>query len=216
MKKDLTEVVFILDKSGSMSGLEKDTIGGFNSLIEKQRKEPGEAIVSTVLFSDNSTVIHNRVNIKKIPLLTSKEYYVSGCTALLDAVGNAINYINKKHSETKEDEIPEKTLFIITTDGQENSSREFTYTKIKNLIENMKEKNKWEFIFLGANIDTVTEARKFGIDEDNAVSYNCDEIGIKLNYDSLGEAISKVRKDKCLSKSWRMRIDKDVNVRKKE
>ena len=215
MKKDLTEVVFILDKSGSMSGLEKDTIGGFNSLIEKQRKEPGEAIVSTVLFSDNSTVIHNRMNIKDIPLLTSKEYYVSGCTALLDAVGNSINYINKKHNETNENEVPEKTLFIITTDGQENASREFTYKKIKNLIENMKEQHKWEFIFLGANIDTVTEARKFGIDEDNAVSYNCDETGVELNYECLGEAISNVRTNKCLSKSWRTNIDKDVKSRKK-
>lgn len=215
MKKDLTEVVFILDKSGSMSGLEKDTIGGFNSLIEKQRKEPGEAIVSTVLFSDNSTVIHNRMNIKDIPLLTSKEYYVSGCTALLDAVGNAINYINKKHNDTNEDEVPEKTLFIITTDGQENASREFTYKQIKKLIENMKEQHKWEFIFLGANIDTVTEARKFGIDEDNAVSYNCDETGVELNYECLGEAISNIRTNKCLSKSWRANIDKDVKSRKK-
>lgn len=215
MKKDLTEVVFILDKSGSMSGLEKDTIGGFNSLIEKQRKEPGEAIVSTVLFSDNSTVIHNRMNIKEIPLLTSKEYYVSGCTALLDAVGNAINYINKKHNEANEDEVPEKTLFIITTDGLENASREFTYKKVKNLIENMKEQHKWEFIFLGANIDTVTEARKFGIDADNAVSYNCDVTGVELNYECLGEAISNVRTNKYLSKSWRANIDKDVKSRKK-
>ena len=215
MKKDLTEVVFILDKSGSMSGLEKDTIGGFNSLIEKQKKEPGEAIVSTVLFSDYSKVIHNRIDIKEIPLLTAKEYYVSGCTALLDAVGNAINFINKKHNESKEDEVPEKTLFIITTDGQENASREFTYDKVKNLIENMKEKHKWEFIFLGANIDTVTEARRFGIDEDNAVTYNCDETGVELNYKCLGDAISKVRTDKCLSKSWRKNIDKDVKSRKK-
>lgn len=215
MKKDLTEVVFILDKSGSMSGLEKDTIGGFNSLIEKQRKEPGDAIVSTVLFSDNSKVIHNRVNIKDIPLLTTNEYYVSGCTALLDAVGNAINYISKKHNESNNDEVPEKTIFIITTDGQENASREFTYSKVKNLIENMKENNKWEFIFLGANIDTIAEAKRFGIDENNAVNYNCDEVGVEINYECLGKAISTIRKGKNLSRSWRANIDKDVKSRKK-
>lgn len=215
MKKDLTEVVFILDKSGSMSGLEKDTIGGFNSLIEKQRKEPGDAIVSTVLFSDNSKVIHNRVNIKDIPLLTTNEYYVSGCTALLDAVGNAINYISKKHNESNNDDVPEKTIFIITTDGQENASREFTYSKVKNLIENMKENNKWEFIFLGANIDTIAEAKRFGIDENNAVNYNCDEVGVEINYECLCKAISTIRKEKNLSRSWRANIDKDVKSRKK-
>lgn len=215
MKKDLTEVVFILDKSGSMSGLEKDTIGGFNSLIEKQRKEPGDAIISTVLFSDNSKVIHNRVNIKDIPLLTTNEYYVSGCTALLDAVGNAINYISKKHNESNNDDVPEKTIFIITTDGQENASREFTYSKVKNLIENMKENNKWEFIFLGANIDTIAEAKRFGIDENNAVNYNCDEVGVEINYECLCKAISTIRKEKNLSRSWRANIDKDVKSRKK-
>ena len=215
MKKDLTEVVFILDKSGSMSGLEKDTIGGFNSLIEKQRKEPGDAIVSTVLFSDNSKVIHNRVNIKDIPLLTTNEYYVSGCTALLDAVGNAINYISKKHNESNNDDVPEKTIFIITTDGQENASREFTYSKVKNLIENMKENNKWEFIFLGANIDTIAEAKRFGIDENNAVNFNCDKIGVEINYECLDKAISTIRKEKNLSRSWRANIDKDVKSRKK-
>ena len=215
MKKDLTEVVFILDKSGSMSGLEKDTIGGFNSLIEKQRKEPGDAIVSTVLFSDNSKVIHNRVNIKDIPLLTTNEYYVSGCTALLDAVGNAINYISKKHNESNNDDVPEKTIFIITTDGQENASREFTYSKVKNLIENMKENNKWEFIFLGANIDTIAEAKRFGIDENNAVNFNCDKIGVEINYECLDKAISTIIKEKNLSRSWRANIDKDVKSRKK-
>ena len=214
MKKDLTELVFILDKSGSMSGLEKDTIGGFNSLIEKQRKEEGEAIVSTVLFSDNSTVIHNRITIKEVPLLTSKEYYVSGCTALLDAVGNAINYILRKHNEMSEEEVPEKTLFVITTDGQENASREYNYKKLKNLIDNVKEKYKWDFIFLGANIDTIAEASKFGIDADNAVSYNCDEKGVGLNYECLGDAILSIRKNKKLTSNWRKRIDEDHKNRK--
>ena len=214
MKKDLTELVFILDKSGSMSGLEKDTIGGFNSLIEKQRKEEGEAIVSTVLFSDNSTVIHNRITIKEVPLLTSKEYYVSGCTALLDAVGNAINYILIKHNEMSEVEVPEKTLFIITTDGQENASREYNYKKLKNLIDNVKEKYKWDFIFLGANIDTIGEASKFGIDANNAVSYNCDEKGDGLNYECLGDAIISIRKNKKLTSNWRKKIDEDHKNRK--
>lgn len=215
MKKNLTEVVFVLDKSGSMSGLENDTIGGFNSLIKKQKNETGDAIVSTVLFSDEYEVIHNRQNIKDIPLLTSKEYYVSGCTALLDAIGNSIDYILKNHNELKEEEIPEKTIFIITTDGQENASREFNYKIIKKLIENMKKKYKWEFIFLGANIDTIDEANKLGIDTDNAVSFNCDELGVELNYCSLNNAIKSIRKTKTLSKSWRKNIDNDIKNRVK-
>ena len=214
MKQNLTEIIFILDKSGSMSGLEKDTIGGFNSLIEKQKKEQGEALISTVLFSDSSQVIHNRININDIPLLTSNEYYVSGCTALLDALGNSINYIIKKHKEINIDEVPEKTLFVITTDGYENASKEYTYSKIKSMIKDVKEKYNWEFIFLGANIDAVREASKFGIDEENAVNYNCDTIGVEINYKCLDEAISSVRTNKCLSKMWRESIDNDVKSRK--
>lgn len=214
MKENLTEIIFILDKSGSMSGLEKDTIGGFNSLIEKQKKEQGEALISTVLFSDSSKVIHNRININDIPLLTSNEYYVSGCTALLDALGNSINYIIKKHKEINIDEVPEKTLFVITTDGYENASKEYTYSKIKSMIKDVKEKYNWEFIFLGANIDAVREASKFGIDEENAVNYNCDTVGVEINYKCLDEAISSVRINKCLSKMWRESIDNDVKSRK--
>ena len=214
MKQNLTEIIFILDKSGSMSGLEKDTIGGFNSLIEKQKKEQGEALISTVLFSDSSKVIHNRININDIPLLTSNEYYVSGCTALLDALGNSINYIIKKHKEINIDEVPEKTLFVITTDGYENASKEYTYSKIKSMIKDVKEKYNWEFIFLGANIDAVREASKFGIDEENAVNYNCDTVGVEINYKCLDEAISSVRINKCLSKMWRESIDNDVKSRK--
>ena len=180
MKKDLTEVVFILDKSGSMSGLEKDTIGGFNSLIEKQKKEAGEAIVSTVLFSDHSKVIHNRIDIKEIPLLTAKEYYVSGCTALLDAVGNAINFINKKHNESKEDEVPEKTLFIITTDGQENASREFTYDKVKNimrrtlLIDGTRRENdaehSWHLAIMAMLLTEYAEDKNFSLERSDLVA----------------------------------------------
>ena len=164
MKNDLTELVFILDKSGSMSGLEKDTIGGFNSLIEKQKKEEGRAIVSTVLFNHEVEVIHDRVNLEDITLLTDKEYCVSGCTALLDAMGETISNVLTKQNRSKEDK-PSKTMFVITTDGMENSSKEYTYKAIKKMIEKVKKENEWEFIFLGANIDAVSEASKFGISE---------------------------------------------------
>jgi uncharacterized protein YegL len=215
MKKDLTELVFILDKSGSMSGLEKDTIGGFNSLIEKQKNESGEAIVSTVLFSDKMDVIHDRIDIKDVPKLTSKEYFVSGCTALLDTVGFSINHIKHVQENLSDDEKPEKTLFIITTDGMENSSHEFNYQKIKKLIDEVKEKNKYEFIFLGANIDSEEEAAKLGIDKDQAVSYKNDESGVQLNYCALGDAITGLRREKKLSKAWRESIDADVKKRGK-
>lgn len=214
MKKNLTEIIFILDKSGSMSGLEKDTIGGFNSLLEKQAKEEGEALVSTVLFSDTMEVIHDRVDIKQVPKLTDKEYFVSGCTALLDAMGNSINHIKKVYASLEEHERPEKTLFIITTDGQENSSREFTYQKLKKLIESSKESNGFEFIFLGANIDAVEEASRFGIDADNAVDYKCDATGIQTNFMALDEAIKCTRVSKKLSKTWRKSIDNDLKNRK--
>ena len=155
MKKGLTEIVFILDRSGSMCGLEADTIGGYNSMIEKQKKEDGEALVSTVLFDDRSEVLHDRVPLSKIEPITAKEYYVRGSTALLDAVGGAIRHIGNIHKYAREEDVPEKTLFIITTDGMENSSREFTYEKVKKMVEKKKAKNHWEFIFLGANIKTL-------------------------------------------------------------
>lgn len=212
MKTNLTELVFILDKSGSMSGLENDTIGGFNSLIEKQKKEEGEAIVTTILFNHSSEMIHERINIKDVPLLTNKEYYVNGCTALLDAIGNTINQIIRR--QFNDENKPNKTLFIITTDGEENSSKEFDYSKVKQLIETVKKDFNYEFIFLGANIDTVKEAKRFGINVDNAVSYNCDSRGIDLNYKCLSDAISYVRKNEKLSKEWREKIDFDFEDRK--
>lgn len=214
MKKDLTELVFILDKSGSMHGLEKDTIGEFNSLIEKQKKETGEAIVSTVLFSDNSHVIHNRIALNEVPTLTSREYYVDGCTALLDAIGNAINHIIQVRRRTSEEEQPEKTIFIITTDGMENASVEYTYKKIKSMIEYQKEKFGWEFIFLGANIDAAAEAERMGIQREHAVTYCCDSTGINVNYEGLDEAITEIRVKKSLSTNWRRNIDKDYKNRK--
>lgn len=214
MKQNLTELVFILDKSGSMSGLEDDTIGGYNSLIEKQKKEEGEAVVSTVLFSDKIDVIRNRVGLDAIDKLTDKEYFVSGCTALLDAIGSSIQHIKKVHMELKEDEVPGKTLFVITTDGMENASREYSYEKIKSLIEKQKESG-WEFIFLGANIDAATEASRFGIDSDKAVNYNCDADGVNLNYEALDCAITSVRTTGSLKKSWRRKIDADFEKRGK-
>lgn len=177
----MTELVFILDRSGSMSGLEKDTIGGFNSMLEKQRKEPGDAVVSTVLFDNETEVIHDRVVIADVPNLTDKEYFVRGCTALLDAVGGAIQHIGNVHKYARKEDVPEKTLFIITTDGMENASHHYTYDKVRNMIERQKERYGWEFLFLGANIDAAAEAKRFGIDESMAANYHCDEVGTVLN-----------------------------------
>ena len=194
MKKGLTEIVFILDRSGSMSGLEADTIGGYNSLIVKQKKEEGEAYISTVLFDDTCEVLHDRVGIGKINPMTDKEYYVRGCTALLDAIGGAIYHIGNVHKYAREEDRPEKTLFIITTDGQENSSRRYTYEKVKHMVERQKEKFGWEFLFLGANIDAIAEAGRFGIKADRAVNYHCDKEGTTVNYQALSRAVSSVRK----------------------
>lgn len=210
MKKNLAELVFILDRSGSMHGLEKDTIGGFNSLIEKQKKEPGEAIVTTILFNDKYQVIHDRISISKIPSLTSNEYFVGGCTALLDAVGTAITNMINIRKKTPESSQPEKTIFIITTDGRENASVEYSYKKIKQMIETQKEKYKWEFIFLGANIDVEKEAEKLGVNRECSVSYHCDSQGLDLCYEGISMAILECRKSKNLSTSkWRKKIDAD-------
>ena len=197
MRKGLTELVFILDRSGSMSGLEADTIGGFNSMITKQKKGEGEAIVSTVLFDDQAEVLHDRIDIDKIELMNDEQYYVRGCTALLDAVGGAIHHIGNVHKYAREEDRPEKTLFIITTDGMENSSRRYDYDRVKNMIERQKERFGWEFIFLGANIDAVEVAGRFGIKANRAVNYECDSDGTKLNYDVLSETVTRMRQTKC-------------------
>jgi len=194
MKKGLTEVVFILDRSGSMSGLESDTIGGFNSMIRKQRNEEGEAYVSTILFDDTVEVLHDRVDVKKVERITEKEYFVRGCTALLDAVGGAIHHIANVHKYAREEDRPEKTLFIITTDGMENASRNYDYAKVKRMIEREKEKYGWEFLFLGANIDAVEVAGRFGIDKRRAINYECDARGTALNYEVLSDVVSAVRR----------------------
>lgn len=210
----MTELVFILDRSGSMSGPEKDTIGGFNSMLEKQRKEPGDAVVSTVLFDNETEVIHDRVVIADVPNLTDKEYFVRGCTALLDAVGGAIQHIGNVHKYARKEDVPEKTLFIITTDGMENASHHYTYDKVRNMIERQKERYGWEFLFLGANIDAAAEAKRFGIDESMAANYHCDEVGTVLNYEVISEAITSVRTSAApLSADWKKKIDADYKKR---
>ena len=212
----MTELVFILDRSGSMSGMESDTIGGFNSMIEKQKAEAGEAYISTVLFDNYSEVIHDRVNIRKIEPMTRKEYYVRGCTALLDAVGGAIHHIGNVHKYAREEDRPEKTLFVITTDGMENASRKFSYEKLKAMIERQKEKYGWEFLFLGANIDAAKEAARFGIGADRAANYHADSEGTHVIYETVSEAITQVR---CcaapLSANWKQRVDEDYKKRGK-
>ena len=216
MKKNLTEIVFILDRSGSMAGLEADTIGGFNAMIEKQRKEPGEAIVSTVLFDNECEVIHDRVPLDRVPALTEREYFVRGCTALLDAVGGAIRHIGNVHKYAREEDRPEKTLFVITTDGMENASRRFTYDRLKMMIERQKEKYGWEFLFLGANMDAAREAARFGIGADRAANYHADSEGTNVIYETVSEAITQVR---CcaapLSANWKQRVDEDYKKRGK-
>ena len=210
----MTELVFILDRSGSMAGLEKDTIGGFNSMLEKQRKEPGDAVVSTVLFDNEIEVIHDRVTIADVPNLTDKEYFVRGYTALLDAVGGAIHHIGNVHKYARREDVPEKTLFIITTDGMENASQRYTYDKVRYMIERQKERYGWEFLFLGANIDAAAEARRFGIDEAMAANYHCDEAGTALNYEVISEAITNVRTCAApLSANWKKKIDADYKKR---
>ena len=214
MRKGLTEVVFILDRSGSMSGLEADTIGGFNSLIRKQRKEEGEAIVSTVLFDDACDVIHDRVPIAKVENLTEETYFVRGCTALLDAVGGAIHHIGNVYRYAREEDRPEKTLFIITTDGMENASRRYTYAKVKAMVERQKEKYGWEFLFLGANIDAIRVAGRLGICADFAATYLNDEKGTALNYEVMEKAIHEVRCSRMpLSAAWKKRIVEDAERR---
>ena len=193
MKKGLTELVFIIDRSGSMSGLEADTIGGFNGLLEKQKREEGEALVSVVLFDDRTEVLYDRVDIRKVEPMNDTQYYVRGCTALLDAVGGAIHHIGNVHKYAREEDVPEKTLFIITTDGLENASRLYSYDKVRHMIERQKEKHHWEFLFLGANIDAVQVAGRFGIKANRAVRYEHDEVGTRLNYKVMSDAVSYAR-----------------------
>ena len=213
MKKNLTEIVFILDRSGSMAGLESDTIGGFNAMIRKQKQEPGEAFVSTVLFDNVSEVIHDRVDIQKVRPMTRKDYDVRGCTALLDAVGRAIRHIGNIHKYAREEDRPEKTLFVITTDGMENASQEYTYPKLKAMIERQKEQHGWEFLFLGANIDAAKEAARFGIDADHAADYHADHKGTAVVYDAVNDAVCSVRASRSTKADWKHKVDEDYKKR---
>lgn len=209
MKTNVTELVFILDRSGSMHGLEADTLGGFNSMLEKQKNEEGEAYVSTVLFNDHSAVIHDRVDIRNVEPMTREQYQVYGCTALLDAVGGAIHHIGNIHKYARAEDVPAKTLFVIITDGMENASHKYSLSKVKKMIERQKEKHGWEFLFLGANIDAVSTAGAMGIGEDRAVKYCCDEQGTALNYDAIGKVASCLRKNLSVPGSWKREIERD-------
>lgn len=215
MKKDLTELVFILDRSGSMSGLESDTIGGYNALLEKQKKEPGEAVITTVLFDDRYELLHDRINLRGISPITEKEYFVRGSTALLDAVGRTINKIGNAQKHTADDERAEHVMFVITTDGLENASREFSCEKVRRMIEHQKNKYGWEFIFLGANIDAIGTAEGFGIGRDRATNYNADSEGTLLNYEVISETVSCFRASRPIEENWKERIEKDYIKRGK-
>ena len=214
-KKNLTEIVFILDRSGSMAGLEDDTIGGFNAMIQKQKAEEGDAYVSTILFDNYTEVIHDRMDIQKIQPMTHKDYYVRGCTALLDAVGKSIRHIGNIHKYAREEDRPEKTIFVITTDGMENASREYTYERVRQMIEHEKEKYGWEFLFLGANIDAAKEAARFGITEDRAANYHADREGTAVIYEAMSEAVCSVRACRPMTADWKRRVDEDYEKRGK-
>jgi len=214
MKKNLTEMVFILDRSGSMHGLESDTIGGFNSMIEKQRELEGEALVSTVLFNDGRSVIHDRVDVRKVEPLTEKQYTVSGCTALLDAVGNSIHHIGNVHKYAREEDIPEHTVFIITTDGLENASREYSLQEIRKMVKKRSEKDGWEFLFLGANMDAFHAAEGLGIRRDRTANYHNDPMGQAVVYGSVSRALKSVRTCGTVEESWSEEVDRDYASRR--
>lgn len=216
MKKpnnNITELVFILDRSGSMGGLESDTIGGFNSLIEKQKKEDGKCYVSTVLFDNVSEVVHDRVDLEQIAPMTDKDYYVRGCTALIDAIGGAISHIKNIHKYARREDVPEHTMFVIMTDGYENASHIYSSDKVKKMIEHEKEKYGWEFLFIGANIDAVETASQFGISEDRAVNYHADKKGTKVVYEACANAVSKMRSCAPLTADWSATINEDYESR---
>ena len=219
MKKGLTEIVFILDRSGSMHGLEADTIGGFNSMMEKQKKnsgDDGEAYVSTVLFDDFSRVLHDRIPIENVPEMTDNDYYVGGCTALLDALGGAIHHIGNIHKYARKEDVPEKTLFVIITDGMENASRNYSYEMIQKMVKRQQKKYGWEFIFIGANIDAVMEAGRFGIRPERAVNYVCDEAETEKVYGAVGNAVHAMRSPEPMAgaaalddREWSTKLDED-------
>ena len=212
---NITELVFILDRSGSMSGLEADTIGGFNSMIEKQRREEGECLVSTVLFDNYSEVLHDRVKLSEIKPMTDEDYFTRGATALIDAIGGAIHHIGNVHKYARPEDVPAHTMFVITTDGYENASHKYTSDRVKQMIECQKEKYGWEFLFIGANIDAVETAARYGIDKDRAVNYNADKAGTSILYNSIARAISSVRSCDEVCADWSRELNRDYHKRGK-
>ena len=216
MKKNLTELVMILDRSGSMSGLESDTIGGYNAMLQKQREAEGEVLVTTVLFDDRIETLCDRVPLETLPRMTERDYYVRGCTALLDAIGQAIHHIGNVHKYAREEDRPERTVFVITTDGLENASREYSYERVKKMVEHEKEKYGWEFLFLGANIDAIKTAGHFGINPDRAANYHSDREGTALNYAVLADTVCEMRASAApIGAGWKRRIDEDYKKRRK-
>ena len=213
MNNNLTELVFILDRSGSMAGLESDTIGGYNAMVEKQKKEEREAILSAVLFSNSSKVLYDRADLRRIEPMTERQYFVGGCTALLDAIGGAVHHIANVHKYAREEDRPHKTVFVIITDGLENASRNYTYDEVRRMIEQQRERCGWEFLFLGANMDAISAARRFGIREDRAVRYECDARGTQLNYEVVSETIGCIRAGAKPTASWKKRIEEDYAER---
>lgn len=216
MKNNVTELVFILDKSGSMSGLEKDTIGGFNSMLKKQLKQEGECYVSTVLFDNTSEVLHDRVKLQDVPLMTESDYEVGGGTALIDALGDAIHHIANIHKYARKEDVPAHTMFIITTDGQENASHRYSSDKVKKLIEKQKESFGWEFLFIGANIDAVETAANYGIAPDRAVNYCADGVGTGVLFSSVSEVVRGLRKNEKIKADWSEKIEADYARRNKK
>ena len=216
MKKNLTEMVFILDKSGSMAGLEADTIGGFNSMIDRQKKAEGEAIVSAVLFSAERTVIYDRADVQKVEPMTDRQYCVGGCTALIDALGGAIHHIGNVHKYAREEDRPEHTIFVITTDGMENASRRYTADEVRAMVQKEKEKYGWEFLFLAANIDAVETASRYGIARDRAVRFHNDSAGQAVSYAAVTETVCAMRRSIPIQRSWKRKIEEDYESRKTE
>ena len=214
MENGITELVFILDRSGSMAGLTDDTIGGFNAMLEKQKKEPGVCYVSTVLFSNDSTVLHDRVPLADVPAMTERDYCPGGCTALLDAIGGAIHHIGNVHKYARREDVPERTVFVITTDGMENVSHRYSADKVRRMIEHEKAKYGWEFLFLAANIDAVEAAARYGISCDRAVNYHADRCGTGLVYDTVSDAVCTLRKRISLKESWAKSVSDDYELRK--
>ena len=215
MKNNLTELVFILDRSGSMAGLEADTVGGFNAMIEKQRREEGECFVSTVLFDNDSQVLHDRVRLADIAPLTEKEYSVGGCTALMDALGGAIHHIGNVHKYARPEDVPAHTMFIITTDGMENASQRYSSDRVKKMIKRQKERYGWEFLFIGANIDAVETAARYGIDKERAVNYRADGKGTRVVYDTVANDVCAMRTAQTVPEDWSAPSDEDFRNRHK-